>query len=99
MVKRCNGLGMSSKFFDAIPVHAADPAGANPCIPARELHILHCPRTIDFMPVVGRSVTTATAQLACSMNRPLVHRAPSCFNMFLSWITMKCQGCNYARWG
>jgi hypothetical protein len=46
-------FGDPQQLFDAIPVHAADPAGANPFIPARQLHILHRPRAIDFMPVVG----------------------------------------------
>jgi hypothetical protein len=46
-------FGNPQELFDAVPIHAPDPTGTHPFIPARELHILHGPRTIDFMPVVG----------------------------------------------
>ena len=86
MVKRCNGLGMSSSSLmrsrfmlpiQQVPTPAFQPASSIFCT-ARAPSI--------SCQLLAGSVTTATAQLACSMNRPLVHRAPSCFNMFLSWI-------------
>lgn len=48
------GIGNPQELFDTVPVHVADPAGANSFIPSRQLHTLHRSRPIDFMPVVGR---------------------------------------------
>jgi hypothetical protein len=42
------------KLLDLVALQTADPTGAYPFIPASQLHILHCPCTIDLVPTVGR---------------------------------------------
>ena len=42
------------EFLDLVALQPADPTGAHPLIPARQLHILHRPGAVDFMPPIGR---------------------------------------------
>jgi hypothetical protein len=47
-------FGDGQQFLDALPLHAANPAGTKPFIPARQLHILDGAGAVDLMPVIGR---------------------------------------------
>ena len=89
----------SQEFLDLVALQTADPTGAHPVIPASQLHILHRPCAVELMPTVGRVVTMATAKLACSINRPVVHSGAKRCNSALSRMAIKCQGCRLRALG
>ena len=95
--------GAGAAEYPEFPVwsrsQTADPTGAHPVIPVTNSIFCTARAPSSSCPAVVRSVTMATAKLACSINRPVVHSGARRCNSALSRMAIKCQGCRFRALG